>query len=58
MPWMAVASAGMGMPGVQAAGLDLVGPVREQFQKADFDDSVGLNLLARRLQIKDGKRSL
>jgi len=44
--------------GIQAAGLDLVGPVREQLQKADFDDSVGLNPLARCLQIKDHERTL
>src|SRR5208337_276168 len=44
--------------GIQVAGFDLVGPVREQLQKADFDDSVGLNPLARCLQIKDHERTL
>ena len=44
--------------GVHAAGVDPVATVREQLDRADFDDSVELNVLARRLQIKDDEWTL
>ena len=56
-PWTAVASGRIGMSGVKFE-CGLVGPARQQFQGADFDNPVEHGSLPGRLQVEHDERPL